>query len=200
MTPRLLLCIASFALATAAAAPVAERPEVKPGDRWTFAVWQTEPSIQSRRIWVVSAVHDASIEGTENGEPLKLTRELNMLESPRGRHSNPNGLRFPLEVGRSWRYSNEWYFAGTGGKGTADSFVEVVAFEKVNVPAGEFEAFRLVGRDKVGGRSPKGSIYDAEIVTTYWYAPQARAIVKLESHNPYIGPTNVELVEHIPAK
>ena len=39
-----------------------------------------------------------------------------------------------------------------------------------------------------------------EIVTTYWYAPAARAVVKSESRNPYLGPVNVELVGHFPSK
>jgi hypothetical protein len=32
-------------------------------------------------------------------------------------------------------------------------------------------------------------------VTTYWYAPAARAIVRSVSHNPYLGPINVDLVQ-----
>jgi putative ABC transport system substrate-binding protein len=32
-------------------------------------------------------------------------------------------------------------------------------------------------------------------LTTYWYAPAARAIVKSVTHNPYLGMSTVELVE-----
>jgi hypothetical protein len=42
--------------------------------------------------------------------------------------------------------------------------------------------------------SPINSQYAGEVTTTYWYAPAARAIVKSVSHNPYLGPTSVELV------
>jgi len=199
LAARMLQTLALCACAVAVA-QTAERPVLKPGDRWTFAVWYTVPTAEPSRTWQITSVAADAIEGTENGERLRLTADLNVLASPRERHSNPNALRFPLEVGRAWQYADEWYFAGTGGNGTIDGSVEVVAFERVSVPAGAFEAFRLVRKDKVGGRSPKGSLYDAEIVTTYWYAPAARAVVKSESRNPYIGPVNVELVGHFPAK
>ncbi len=199
LAARLLPVIALCACA-AAVAQKAERPVLKPGDRWAFAVWYTIPTTEPSRTWNITSVGTDVVEGTENGDPLRLTADLNVLASPRERHSNPNALRFPLEVGRAWGYADEWYFAGTGGNGTADASVEVAAFEKVSVPAGEFEAFRLVRKDKLAGRSPKGSLYDAEIVTTYWYAPAARAIVKSESRNPYIGPVNVELTGYFPAK
>jgi hypothetical protein len=176
------------------AAPTADRPSVKPGDRWTFAVWYTVPTAEPSRTWVITSVGPGLIEGTENGQPLKLTPDLNVLESPRDRHSDPNGLRFPMTVGQRWRYASDWWFAGTGGKGTTAAEVEVTGFEKVKVPAGEFEAFRLVRKDKIAGTSPKGSLYDAVIVSTYWYAPAARAVVKLDQHNPYNGPMHMELV------
>jgi hypothetical protein len=66
--------------------------------------------------------------------------------------------------------------------------------ESVKVPAGEFVAFKLVAKGRVSGKSPIGSDYDAATTTTYWYAPQARTIVKSVHHNPYLGTTTVELV------
>ena len=74
--------------------------------------------------------------------------------------------------------------------------VEVVAYEKVAVPAGEFEAFKLVSKGRLSGTSPINSQYDAVITTTYWYAAAARAIVKSEAHNPYLGASTVEMVAY----
>ena len=74
--------------------------------------------------------------------------------------------------------------------------VEVVAHEKVAVPAGEFEAFKLVSKGRVSGTSPINSQYDSEITTTYWYAAAARAIVKSVVHNPYLGVSTVEMVAY----
>ena len=40
-----------------------------------------------------------------------------------------------------------------------------------------------------------GSHFAGEILTTYWYSPAARAIVKSVSRNPYLGTSTVELVD-----
>ena len=70
-----------------------------------------------------------------------------------------------------------------------------VGHEKVSVPAGNFEAFKLMSKSNIRGVSAKNSLIEAEVSSTYWYAPAARAVVKSISRNPYIGVTTVELVK-----
>ena len=177
-----------------AAAQSAAAPDIKVGDRWQFVVWYTVPSATPNRTWVVTGVTSKTIEGTENGEPLLLTRELNVLDSPASKNSNPRGLSFPLEVGKRWRYVNDWVFKPKGSKGGASVEAAVVAYEQVTVPAGEFDAFKLTSTERLSGTSPINSRIDAEVVRTYWYAPQARIIVKTVTRHPYLGPSTVELV------
>jgi hypothetical protein len=188
------MLLMAFLHAGAALAQKAERPGVKVGDEWRFVVYYTEPSAQPNRTWTITAVTPAGIRAIENGEPLELTPELNVRESPRTKESNPQALSFPLEVGKQWRYSSEWLFKAKGSKGTIRNEVAVVGHESVTVPAGTFEAFKLVAKGWLGGTSPINSQYNAEMTTTYWYAPAARAIVKSVTHNPYLGPSTVELV------
>ena len=71
----------------------------------------------------------------------------------------------------------------------------MVGYEKLTVPAGEFEAFKLVAKGTLHGTSPINSQYGGETIETYWYAPAARAIAKAVRHNPYLGTSTVELVE-----
>jgi hypothetical protein len=78
------------------------------------------------------------------------------------------------------------------GRSTVDA--EIVGYERITVPAGEFDAFKLVSRETLSGTSPAGSEYAGEITRSYWYAPAARAIVKSISHDPYMGTTTVQLV------
>lgn len=189
ITILVLACASSPVLAQKA-----ERPEVKAGDRWQFVVYYAVPSIQPNREWVITEVTPAGLLGTENGEPLKLTPELNVLVSPRHTESNPQALRFPLEVGKRWGYSGTAFLKAKGS--TAKSVVEVVVVghEQVSVPAGKFEAFKLAAKGTLSGTSPIGSTYDGtQTSMTYWYAPAARAIVKLVHHNPYLGTSTVEL-------
>jgi hypothetical protein len=190
MTVLMLALIAGPALAQQA-----DRPVVQVGDQWRFAVYYAAPSTAPNRAWVITSVSPTGIEGTENGEPLRLTPELNVLDSPRHKESNPRGLSFPLEVGKRWRYASDWVFKPKGSKGSSVVDVAVIGYEKVRVPAGEFDAFKLVSKASLGGTSPINSQYAGEVVTTYWYAPAAFAIVKSVSHNPYLGTSTVELVQ-----
>jgi hypothetical protein len=69
----------------------------------------------------VYSISPSRIDGTANGEPLMLTLDLNVLESPRHQESNPKALSFPLEVGKQWPVSHNPYL-GT-------STVELVEFQ-----------------------------------------------------------------------
>lgn len=184
-----------LAMTGPAFAQTADRPGVAVGDQWQFVVYYAVPSTAPNRSWVVTSVTPAGIEGTENGEPLRLTPELSVLESPLQKNSNPEALRFPLEVGTRWRYTNDWVFKPKGSNGTSTVDVSVVGYEKIRVPAGEFDAFKLVATGSLEGTSPINSQYGGVTTTTYWYAPVARAVVRSVHHNPYLGPSTVDLVE-----
>ncbi len=174
----------------------AERPEVKVGDRWQFVRYYGVSSTKPNLAWEINSVTATEISGTENGEPLLMTPDLNIVDSPMNKQSNPKGLSFPLEVGKGWRFASDWLFKPKGSKGSIVVDVEVVAHEKVQVPAGEFEAFKLISKGRVSGTSPINSQYDAVIMTNYWYAAAARAIVKSVTHNPYLGMFTVEMVAY----
>ena len=181
-------------LAHAANAQTADRPGAKVGDQWKFAVYYTVPTATPNRAWLITSISAAGIEGTENGEPLRLSRDLNVFESPRNKESNPRLLAFPLQVGKRWHYASDWVFKPKGSSGKSVVDVAVIAYEKVTVPAGEFDSFKLTSRETLSGTSPIGSQYAGKTTRTYWYAPAARAIVKSVSNNPYLGQSTVELV------
>ena len=185
-------------LAGPACAQKTERPEVKVGDRWQFVRYYSVASTTPNVTWEINSVSEAEISGTENGEPLRMTPDLNVVDSPERKQSNPKALSFPLEVGKSWRHATDWLFKPKGSSGSIVVDVEVVAYERIAVPAGEFEAFKLVSKGRVSGTSPINSQYDAVITTTYWYAPAPRAIVKSVTHNPYLGVSTVEMVAFQP--
>lgn len=192
--PSIVLVAGLVLVADCASAQTADRPDVRVGDEWKFAAYYTVPSATPNRTWLITSVTEAGIDGTENGEPLRLTRELNVVESPRDRSSNFRLLAFPLEVGKQWRYVNDWLFKMNASKGRSTVEARIVGYEKVTVPAGEFDAFKLASTERLSGTSPVGSQLAGEITRTYWYAPAARTIVKSVTHDPYIGTTTVQLV------
>jgi hypothetical protein len=163
-------------LAGPALAQKVDRPDVKVGDRWTFEVLLGPNRVKSiGRAWVITSVTTTRIEGTDNGNPLVLTPELNNVESPLSKNSDQRLLSFPLEVGKKWSFTDDYFNRTWGLQGRNNVAVAVVGYEKVRVPAGEFDAFKLEanGHSVVGGAT-------AELAWTYWYAPAARAVVKAE--------------------
>ena len=183
-----------LALLQSVLAQTADVPPVRVGDRWQFAVYYTVPSAQPSREWTVVAIDGDTIRATENGEPLVLTRALGVRDSPRYSLSNPRPLDFPLAVGKRWSYSSDWKFKPKNSSGGIDVEVEVVAYEKIRVPAGDFDAFKLSAVERLRGQSPIGSVYAGETTRTYWYAPSVRAIARIENRDLYLGPSTVELV------
>ena len=182
-------------LAGPAVAQRAERPDVKVGDRWEFVLYYGTPSAQPNRSWVITSVSSTTVEGMENGEPLLLTPDLNVRDSPLRTESNPNALRFPLEAGKRWQYASDWVFKPLNSSGRLDVDVTVVRHERVIVLAGTYCALKIESNGRLSGMSSIGSHFAGEIVTTYWYSPAARAIVKSVSRNPYLGTSTVELVD-----
>lgn len=184
-----------LAFTTPAAGQTADRPRVQAGDRWQFVMYYGLPSTIPNRTWIVDNVTATRIEGTENGEPLRLTPDMNVLDSPRQRESNPRLLDFPLEVGKRWSYRSEWLTKDSGSRGVADVAVAVAGHEKVRVPAGEFDAFRIEATSRFRGKSTVGGVVEGESDIVLWYAPAARVVVKSVARNPYRGTSTVELVE-----
>ncbi len=154
-----------------------ERPNVKVGDRWVF-VFRSTAGAKLEYAWVVTSVSPTGIEGTENGKPLALTPDLNIIKSPQQKNSDDMLLSFPLEVGKQWSYVNDYDWNDmTWGtlQGQNDMSVAVLGYEKVRVPAGEFDAFKLEVQCKwVSPQAP----FPGVGYWTYWYAPAVRAIVK----------------------
>lgn len=180
-------------IASPAVAQMADRPAVRAGDEWQFAAYLGVPPAKPNRDWVVTSVTPAGIVGTSNGMPLLLTSDLNLVESPMFRHSDFRLLNFPLEVGKKWAFTSNSYDKANEAKFMGDYEVRVVHYAKVRVPAGEFDAFKLEAKGKVGqdGAAGAGS---RDVTRTYWYAPAARAIVKEDILDPWLGQSTVELV------
>ncbi len=92
---------------------------------------------------VITAADETSIRYTSNGTPLENTREGNPLRNERFSHSNYRVLSFPPEVGKTWTFNDAWVGLDRRYRGTQKGNVAVVAYEKVQVPAGESESFKV---------------------------------------------------------
>ncbi|MFA6119783.1 MAG: hypothetical protein WCT35_08745 [Sideroxydans sp.] len=156
-----------------------QAPIIKVGDQWKFEQSDRrsgvkEPVITQR----ITSISPTQIEGLENEERFVWTPELNLIESPTVIVAGEgNRLAFPLEVGKTWEYQYNFTNKAKAAKGRWKLEATVVAYEKVKVPAGEFDAFKIeysgFWHNDTKGKSGR-------LKMTNWYAPAVHTIVRNE--------------------
>lgn len=149
----------------------AELPDVKVGDKYT------ETCTEGRRTYdrqtVITSVDQSSIKFTRDGELLENDREGNSVRDEDFLHTGSRKISFPLEVGKTWTWDVRWQFLHGPSHGSGKGKATVVAYEKVRVPTGEFDAFKV--RWTVDWQAVGKSGQD---IGTYWYAPATRTLAK----------------------
>lgn len=83
-------------------------------------------------------------------------------------------MSFPLEVGKTWTGEYAGFTEDTGDKWKAKTQCEAVAFEKVKVVAGEFDAFRI---DCVHHWRAL-LVFSGETKASTWFAPKINSVIK----------------------
>jgi hypothetical protein len=155
------------------------RPGVRIGDRWRFEHRDPRTGIKEAEYeQTIIAVSEARIEGTEGGNRVLWTPEMNEIDTPRYRFGGARFLSFPLEVGKRWTFSTDYDNRMRQSKGSASFDVIVVGYEKVTVPAGSFDAFKIEAKGNYRNEYVSGWVR-----RTYWFAPSARNIVKIDSED-----------------
>lgn len=189
----LTACSMFAGAAFAQTAAKVDRPDVKVGDQWQFRFGANARAPELNVTWVVTAVTPTEIKATEDGQPMTLTPDLNASESPRRRDSDLRLLSFPLKVGESWTFVDDYLLKDTGTKGQGKFSVAVRGYEKVKVAAGEFDAFKLDMKGTYNVTAVGGATFSGSSTRTYWYAPAARAIVREDIDDSFRGIYSVEL-------
>lgn len=190
----------AFASGPARAQDVAvDAPLLNPGDSFRFS--------EGDRTYVV---RDVGWDGNlfvstvdyGNGESYRdyYTADLNMvrseeLSSPETFFFEPHSMKykFPMRVGLRWSGSFETTVRMASGyvtqHFTTTQQCEVSCIERVEVPAGEFESFRI-------DCAVRHSDQVFEEIRQYWYAPEAGVSVASESRR-HDMPSLVDRVELI---
>ena len=168
-----------------------EAPEVKIGDTWTFDHidgWKKERDYTS--VTTVVSLEDngsrtETITRTDNGIVATNTRtkDLNQMirDTPSGKFiATPYipTFSFPLEAGKTW----EQEVANTRSRDLSRKVIwqaqgKVIGWEKVTVPAGTFDALKVVIKGYYRGSDAHNS-WSGERTDTVWYVPEARRYVK----------------------
>jgi hypothetical protein len=114
------------------------------------------------------------------GKRLKyFTREWNQTDSGEVKWEpyDPE-YKFPLSVGLTW--NQEFKFSNNHGASFSSLVkAKITALEKVTVPAGTFDAYRIEKDIETRSDSPDANVMKGRIIT--WYAPVVKKYVRQES-------------------
>jgi len=160
---------AAPALAQSAPPASVEAPSIKVGDMWTFDKTDGLKNVKdSTFVAVVTAVTDSEIRTdrtrTDNGAVTKVTRNKNfnlmVMETANGKAIEDPfypSFAFPLEIGKTW--SGEVTRTRTyesDRKVVAKLTGKVLAWEKITVPAGTFDAMKIEVKGFYNGQNLRG--------------------------------------------
>jgi hypothetical protein len=170
------------------------KPDWKVGDSWV--VQGTETKVRDNegssswkvRREVTRVEGDIAIWKYEMLPPSRLSTGENKFdiagqEFLRGVTSGkPERTRFPLSVGSEWKYLYE--VKSDFGPVRYEMTARVVGWEEITVPAGTYRALRIEhrgtwSRERDFAREGGGGAISAPQENTYWYAPAAKAMVKI---------------------
>lgn len=164
-----LFSLTSAAISIAADNPalVAEAPILAKGESWTQGTGATETFLREEGGMLVFFREDKKFTGERyRTKDLNLVYDMEDGAQVNTRRPHFGLLAFPLTIGKKWGHSYQ-------NKGTwRQNWYEVVSFEKIETKAGTFDAFRIEGLDKRSDRQNG-------IKVVVWYAPSAKAIVKM---------------------
>lgn len=140
------------------------------GEQWTWK-WQRSVNgkVQARGKDYKEVVNYKSTLGFYYGgtDTLEIAKILDRKPSKASRY------RWPLEVGKKWKYEVEWKNnEGTSGKTSQDA--EVLSFEEFTVDGGKFMAYKI----EFKGRITNSRGFDGKLVDVWWYAPALKSYIK----------------------
>jgi len=171
-------------------------PPVSVGDSWTYQ-WHdgyTQFSKGTYRYTVTAiAPQRMTVQVTRDGEPAStqiFTRDWNWLEKPMTnlqnfRYSPPYpALPFPLEAGKTWQAYITATDPATGQTNRVRVDGDVLGWERVKVPAGEFDALKL--RRLVYAGNADYDRGEENISEFDWYAPRIGQVIKQVSSSRYL--------------
>ena len=170
-------------------------PEVRTGDEWKYSShdgFTKQP--RGAPEYRVTAIEGNAVtvqvrqEGRESTQ--RYTRDWSWLERPMTnlqnfRYDPPYpALPFPLEAGKTWHAFVNATDPATGRVNRVRIDGKVLGWDRVKVPAGEFDA--LAVQRVVYAGNPETFLSEERITEIDWYAPGAGGIVKHSSRSGHL--------------
>ena len=171
-------------------------PNVRTGDTWVYALHDGYTKIAKGTLtYSVSEVRDDAVTvqvqqpgGASSSE--RYTRDWNWREKPMTNLQNfryepaYQALPFPLTAGKTWQSRVNATDPATGRVNRVRIDGSVLGWERVRVPAGEFDT--LVVRRVVYAGNAEHFLGEENITEIDWYSPQlGRAVKQASSSGHY---------------
>lgn len=172
-----LLVLASASQAFATDPPTAQAPGFLPGDTFSFCrsgYYNRSKRTCYTQVYVGELGGNHTFQSKEEQNPsveVVMTRDLALISSgPRRVDPHTYFLEFPMAVGRTW--AGTYVDRDTNRTRTA----RVVAYDKITVPAGTFDAYRVEVLNKWNSPLAGGAARES-----YAYCPVVGLVCSYES-------------------
>lgn len=167
-----------------------QKPALQAGENWTYRrvnLWKNEEDERFRQdilggvgdhltvLWTITSSADERRRGSVTYEYLDGATLSFFDPKAEGRHVP---LLFPLYPGKRWQFQYK-YNPAAGGSLKVEQSAVVAGWEDVRVPAGTFRALKIVHAGRYSA-TDGGNRWNGEIHETYWYAPEAKRVVRME--------------------
>ncbi len=178
------LCLSlPAAVAAADTMPAANAPVITPGDCWDYATWESpnlSGAVLRGREWVRRVTPDGEVEVTRGPDDqvvrIRLDRNGNYIRRlTYSFEPSQADLEFPLVVGGTWHTAHSTRASDSSLPNHTLADYNVIGYGPVHVPAGDFDAYEV---RSVGSVRFEDSPYPGTTITTTWYAPAVRRMVK----------------------
>jgi hypothetical protein len=207
------LCACGFAFhaigSVAAEAVPAERPAVHIGDIWKYRTvdgYTNETTNEFSHRIVDLSDQEITVQLKNKNSSVReqrfFTREWNSVDIGNASFKPyyPE-YKFPLAVGQEWKQEFKSVLT-SGAFYTGFVTAKITAFEKVTVPAGSFDAYKIERNIESRGTDANSNITTGHVIT--WYAPAIGKFVRREMVNIANGRIRdksvEELVEFLPSE
>ena len=136
---------------------------------WKYKGVTTEGEVRSDGTDTREIVKTKGVLGMTIGKDTILLSEM-----VKPKESKTPKYDWPLEVGKKWRYENNWTSQdGTTGNQSQDA--EVLSYQEETVEAGTFMAYTI----KYTGKTTNSRGYSANETEIWLYAPAVKNFIKL---------------------
>lgn len=182
-----------FATTASAQVPAVERPDIRTGDSWEYSFRDTSVAKPgcNYSLTIKEVTNDKIIGSAERPAGCDASAFANPTYNKDFNFLIPGGTpyraySFPLEIGKTWNYE---YDFSIGNRSWSNKLTgKIVAAEKVTVPAGTFDAIKIVlDRKYWGSGGPYLSKWAGTVEDTLWYSPVVKNFVKRTYVDSYSG-------------